>query len=466
MSFDTARGVRARIEDAARRLQAEESRLAAAAAEAEADLAALAAREAAAQAALARHRLQTLAEDGPAAALDRAEREAHAILERRRSVLEAARARVVALEEAERAATRARDARSAALDEVEAAIAALEETVEAAIAADPAWVRADEELSRLAEQVENAREKAARAEGERAEKRAPYDADPLFAYLERRGFGTSAYAGGAFARWGDAKVARLIGYDELRRDYRMLVEIPDRLRAHAERLAGEADAAEARLEAIERAALVAAGIEPLEQARAGAEAELAQAQADLAAATQALATARAEAAGPDDPELARALAILVEAIARDDVRRLEADAAATPSPEDDRLVAEIAAARQGVAAAQERLAAARAALAQARRRAAEATRALTDYDSGRFDRNGRFDNGSAIGSAIEGLLAGAGARILEEALRSGYRAPRPSRSTASSRPARGARPRPSGGFRTGGSFGGGRSGGFRTGGRF
>jgi len=472
MTFDTARGVRTRIDGAHRALRAEETRLSVAAEAAEADLAALRGHEAKAHAALARHRLQALAEDGAAAALDRAERAASAILERRRGVLETLRAEVDALEGEERDAMLRRDARVAALEAAETATDALEADVEARIGTDAAWVEADAAFAAQSEQAAAARDKAERAEAERADKRAPYDADPLFAYLLAAGYGTSAYRGGALARWGDAKVADLIGFEELRRDYRMLVEIPDRLRAHAERLEAAAEEAQARREAIERAALVAAGIEALERAEDDAREALEEAQAALARIGASLEAARAQASGENDPELAQALAILAEAIARDDVRRLEADAARTPSPEDDRLVSEIATARRGVAAGEERVRTMRSEHARAKQRSDEAEQALKRYDGATYDqRAGRFDNGAMIGAALEGLLRGGGARLLEEALRSGYRAPpRASQSPRRRSPTRsaggsfgGGR---SGGFRTGGSFGGGRSGGFRTGGKF
>lgn len=473
MSFDTARGVRARIDDAQRALRAEEARIAGETRSAQGDLAALRAQEARARAALARHRLRALADDGPAGVLDRAEREALAILERRRAVLEGLRTRVTALEEDEHAASARRDAHAAALDAAEAETDALEARVQSEIGSHAAWVEAEAAAAALAEQAEAARLKAERAESERAAKRAPYDADPLFAYLSARGWGTSAYRGGAFARWGDAKVADLIGFEELRRDYRMLIEIPDRLRTHAERLDEEAAQAVARREAIEREALVAAGIEPLEAAERAARTALEEADAALAAIGERLAAARAEASGENDPELSRALTILEEAIARDDVRRLEEEAARTPSPEDDRLVREIAVARQGIGSVEDRLRALRDEHARAEARAREAEQALRRYDADGYDlRSGRFENGATIGAALEGLLRGAGARMLEEALRSGYRAPpRPPRSSGgwSTRGSRtggsfgGGR---SGGFRTGGSFGGGRSGGFRTGGKF
>ncbi|MGP9822569.1 hypothetical protein ACTZWW_21295, partial [Salinarimonas sp. NSM] len=222
-------------------------------------------------------------------------------------------------------------------------------------------------------------------------------------------------------------------------------------------------------------------IGPLEAAEDAAREALEAAERALVEIGERLAAAPGEASGDNDPELARALAILSEAIARDDVRRLEAEAARTPSPADDRLVADIADARRAVVEAEARVREAREAHARARSLAAEAQRALASYETAGYDeRAGRFENGAMIGAALEGLLRGAGARLLEEALRSGYRAP-PRRRTVETTWGTGGPSRSSGGifggssggrrsggFRTGGSFGGGRrsGGGFRTGGKF
>jgi hypothetical protein len=88
--------------------------------------------------------------------------------------------------------------------------------------------------------IRNAEEKAAQAEADRAEKRRPYESDPLFMYLWRRRFGTRDYEAGNLVRYFDRKVAHLIGYEAARVNYAMLMELPDRLREHAERLKQEA----------------------------------------------------------------------------------------------------------------------------------------------------------------------------------------------------------------------------------
>jgi hypothetical protein len=90
--------------------------------------------------------------------------------------------------------------------------------------------------------IRNAEEKAARAEADRDEKRRPYESDPLFMYLWRRGFGTRDYEASNLVRYFDRKVAHLIGYEAARVNYAMLLELPERLREHAERLKQEAAA--------------------------------------------------------------------------------------------------------------------------------------------------------------------------------------------------------------------------------
>lgn len=87
--------------------------------------------------------------------------------------------------------------------------------------------------------IRKAEEKAAQAEADREEKRRPYEADPLFMYLWRRRMGTRDYKAGSLVRYLDLKVAHLIGFENARVNYAMLMELPDRLRAHAERMKQE-----------------------------------------------------------------------------------------------------------------------------------------------------------------------------------------------------------------------------------
>jgi hypothetical protein len=96
----------------------------------------------------------------------------------------------------------------------------------------PAAIRHGGEAS----QVERAEAKAVQAEADREEKRRPYEADPLFMYLWRRRYGTRDYRASNFVRYFDRKVAHLIDFETARTNYAMLLELPERLREHAERL--------------------------------------------------------------------------------------------------------------------------------------------------------------------------------------------------------------------------------------
>ncbi len=89
------------------------------------------------------------------------------------------------------------------------------------------------------EMLDAAERKAAQAESDLEQKRKPYEADPLFMYLWRRGFGTTRYRSMPFVRYFDRKVARLIGFDDARRNYAVLIDLPVRLREHAEQLRAE-----------------------------------------------------------------------------------------------------------------------------------------------------------------------------------------------------------------------------------
>jgi len=89
-----------------------------------------------------------------------------------------------------------------------------------------------------AAQVASAERKAAQAEADREEKRRPYEADPLFMYLWRRGYGTGAYKASNLVRFFDRMVAQHIDFETARINFTMLMNLPERLREHAERMRG------------------------------------------------------------------------------------------------------------------------------------------------------------------------------------------------------------------------------------
>lgn len=91
-------------------------------------------------------------------------------------------------------------------------------------------------------QIARADEKAAQAEADREEKRRPYEADPLFMYLWKQRYGTREYRASNLVRFFDRKVAHLVDFETARINYAMLMELPDRLREHADRMKASAPA--------------------------------------------------------------------------------------------------------------------------------------------------------------------------------------------------------------------------------
>jgi septal ring factor EnvC (AmiA/AmiB activator) len=246
-------------------------------------------------------------------------------------------------------ATRAElaDRRAKALAQFEvqqAQLAELTQAQAARLAADPDFVaqRAEtEELDRIAEQSVR---KTEQAEADREEKGRPYRDDPLFMYLWDIGYGTSAYKAGNLTRYLDGLVADLTGFRKARPNYAMLNEIPLRLREHAEQQEANVAAAEAKLAALEAAAVDAAGGKPMRAAIAEAQAEIEKIDAEITAIEDqrdaAAATLQSLAEGRD-PAFESAANDLASALAREDIQTLLAEARQTRTGQDDTIVAQI-----------------------------------------------------------------------------------------------------------------------------
>jgi len=238
---------------------------------------------------LARLKLDAIKQDRVVGELDAAERKAMSLLKSRQ---EALRQLTERRRQAEERVRQAEAGRQAATDAVERALADVEtirKNVEANVSGDADWVSARSRVGELTGQAQQAEKKAVQAEADRDEKRRPYEDDPLFMYLWKRKFGTAAYRANPFTRTMDRLVARVVGYDKARANYALLNEIPERLRAHSRRLIDELREARDRLTALERTALVAAGIEAAEAAAAKARDGVADADGRLAEAREALA---------------------------------------------------------------------------------------------------------------------------------------------------------------------------------
>lgn len=415
-----------RIEQATAAARAEEERCRAELAEADAELARLSTARGALLRELAGARLEALRREGVVPDYASAEARALKLLDGEKAALDALRGKIAAAEGARAAAEAERRAQAQA---AEATLAALEERqagVEAQTRGSASWLAAREALDEAQRTLDAAERKAASSEADRAAKGAPYEADPLFMYLLRRDFGGRDYRAGGLTRYFDGLVARLVGYQDARANYRMLNEIPVLLREHAARRRTALEAAREKLAAVEAEGLEAAGLKPLiEEARAARE-KLFATDARLKAADATLTQLDAE----QDRALAarqrqvedEAIGLVAQADAGAAVAELYRKAAATMSDRDDALVRQIEAGDRTLAAAQRKrvdlLSRARG-LAQ-RRHEIEAERARfhrAGYDNPR----GGFSNEGAIADALAGFLKGAvtGA-VLGQVLQQGY----------------------------------------------
>src|SRR5690606_204189 len=189
--------------------------------------------------------------------------------------------------------------------------------------------------------AEEARRKMELAEADRAEKAEPYENERLFMYLWQRGYGTSRYRAWPLVRLLDGWVARLCGYHRARPNYALLIELPVRLKEHADRMQARIDEVVDRLAALEREAREATDIPLLEavlaerrNAIAALDDEIAVAEKEL----QAVRSRRGAFVRGEDAHFRRATDRLVEALGRSSLAALHREALSTSSPEDERIV--------------------------------------------------------------------------------------------------------------------------------
>ena len=379
--------------------------------------------------ALARVRLDSLSGEKVTGTLDRAEREALKVLaEKRRTLEELTRRRGEATKALKQAQTR-RHGIAGRLEDVVARMDALRDGTQARLATDGAWVAANQKVVEAEEIARKADAKADQAEADRASKGAPYEADRLFMYLWANGFGTSKYAAGPFVRFFDRKVAKVCGFIEARPNYAMLLEIPLRLREHADRKAAMVAEVTAARTAIERAGLVADGFEALEVEFAAAKAEIeagnagiASVQTDLAA----LDASHGALVGGDDPEIGRALEGVAESLASTDLKTLWAQAYATPTPEDEKIVQRIENYAEAISRAEAEIAETRATVRDVAQRRAELEATRDRFRTSGYDRPGvTFNNESMLGNIIGGIIGGiVSSPELWRVILGGYQAPR------------------------------------------
>ena len=310
--------------------------------------------------ALALVRLDTLMRNQVVGELDAAERRALELMRAHKSKLDQILIRCGGAQSALVQAEALHREKTAVVEQAREPIARMQERVAAESRTDPAWQAQHAATQKAIEIAQAADEKARQSEADLDAKRKPYEADPLFMYLWNRKFGTAEYKAGNFVRYWDRKVAQLVGFDTARPNYKLLNEIPVRLREHAKALLARVEAEDKALAAIERAALVKAGIEPLEATLAKALGELKVASDALTKAQQAMTALDEERtklqSDGDRKAHEDALGVLTQAIAQENLQTMYQEARQTATPEDDRLVQKIEQTQGAIARAESEVA--------------------------------------------------------------------------------------------------------------
>ena len=299
---------------------------------------------------LAQVRLDALEAKAVRAGLDRADRQALVLLDKKRERRDLLDAQLAQMGERWAVLRATREAQLERVDRARAAHAQKVHEVHEAVRRTDAHAFQVERLERADDQAEAAAAKAEEAQATRVAKGAPYEGDKLFNYLWARHYGDDErYKANLFTRWLDGWVAGLCDYDRARRDYAMLLEIPVRLREHADALAEVARGEQDALDAIENAAMVEAGVPALVEAGAAAHVALVEIEQEMEGLEARRAEAR-EALGQidadEDPFTQEALALLEANMEREPVATLRADARGTATSADDAAVRVIAEARR------------------------------------------------------------------------------------------------------------------------
>jgi hypothetical protein len=361
-------------------------------------------------AAFAKVRLGQIERGEPLASIDDADRRAKELLEERARRLDElerqtaeCHARQTQLETERTQHGRNVEAAEAGLDSAEAA-------TQARLAVDTAYQGQLAKAHGADDIAKQAEEKTGRAEKDRAAKGKPYEADPLFIYLWKRGYGTSKYSAGPLARALDGWVARLCGYTDARPNYWMLGEIPARLAEHAKGARAEADAEFAMLKRLEEQAAAADGVPARRAALEAARKTAAEMDAAIAVEEtryrDLMNTKSAVAAGQDEITR-RGIEVLAAQMQREELVQLRREAEASPSAEDNTIVQRLADLEQRESALEQAMEQARQAKDARMRKLDELEETRRQFKQRRYDDpSSTFSNGGMISVLLGEFLRG------------------------------------------------------------
>jgi DNA repair exonuclease SbcCD ATPase subunit len=298
---------------------------------------------------------------------------------------------------------------------LEAELDQLAEEARRSLTSNAEYLAAVARRDTLAQQQGRAASKARQAEADRQRKGAPYESDPLFMYLWKRNYRGRDPNAAAIVRALDEWVAKLCGYNTARANYAMLIEIPTRLKEHAERLAKERDAAAARASEIEARRMTELAGTDLPGRLAAARAKHKEIDASLSAVETELSEAanllNRYAEGSDD-SFKLAVDTLSAFLDRQRYDLLMDEARATAEPSDDELAVRIAETMRKAEAIERQVRERRGELDKLASRREELVRVVADFRRKSYHEPGSIfepdmDLDDMLEAVIKGILTGA-----------------------------------------------------------
>ncbi|TYC48571.1 hypothetical protein FMN50_26275 [Rhodobacterales bacterium] len=293
---------------------------------------------------LARFRLDTDAAGTLNTRLDSAAREARRLLDKRSADYKVLGEQWRQSETERSQLQKKRQELDAARNTAENQMDDLMEVVDGRLEQDSAYLAQRETTETAIATAEAAAEKARTSEQDRQQKGKAYEADPLFIYLWRRGYGTPHYAHRGLVRSLDRWVAGLIRYQDARANYAMLTGIPEHMALHAERCAEIAAAEQQKLAEFSRNAMTdAAGTDLVAEIETlSGEIDRIDGELDkLDRQIETLSSAFAEFSSGEDADFRKAEDHLSVSLQADELKDLWRAARETPSPEDEKIVQRI-----------------------------------------------------------------------------------------------------------------------------
>ncbi|GAB4512763.1 MAG: hypothetical protein Tsb0019_09680 [Roseibium sp.] len=293
---------------------------------------------------LARFRLDTDSAGTLNTRLDSAAREARRLLDKRSADYKVLGEQLRQSESERGKLQKKRADLDASRDAAENQMDDLMEAVDTRLESDAAFQAQREKTEAAQATAAAAASKAATSEQDRAEKGKAYEADPLFMYLWKRGYGTPDYTRRGLIRSLDAWVAGLIRYHDARANYAMLTSIPERMARHADRCAEIAREEQDKLAEFSRNAMTDAAGTDLVAAIEDLSTEIEKIDEDLDKLDRQIETlsgALAEFSSGEDADFLKAEEHLSVSLRSDDLNELWRTALDTPSPEDEKIVRRI-----------------------------------------------------------------------------------------------------------------------------